>query len=112
MSIKNKAKKIGKAVMFMRLFEKIMANKEPIAEDIAKLKEILKEWKAESPDDLNPILASILVRVHEGSVEDAEAEFEQAKEQYQTEDEDMIPWFESQVEVIKAEKAKEEAAKE
>lgn len=112
MSIKDKAKKIGRAVLFMKLFEEIKANKEPIAEDLAKLKELVEEWKAEAPDDLNQVLASILVKFHEGSLEDADAEFEQAKEQYQAADEDMIPWFESQVEYLRAEKEKEKAAQE
>lgn len=107
MDVKKKAKKVGRAILFMKLFEAIRANKEPIAENIVKLKELLEEWKAESPEDLNFVLASILVKVDEGSIEDAEAEFEQAKAQYQTEDEDMIPWFESQVEAIRAEKEKE-----
>ena len=92
-----KAKKIGKAVLFMKLFEDLKANKEPIAEDISKLKEIIEEWKAEAPDDLNCVLASILVNAQDGSVEDAKAEFEQAKSQYTAEDEEIIPWFESQI---------------
>lgn len=64
------------------MFEDLKANKEPIAEDISKLKEIIEEWKAEAPDDLNCVLASILVNAQDGSVEDAKAEFEEAKSQY------------------------------
>lgn len=112
MDIKSKAKEIGKTGVFMKLFEDIKASKEPIAENIAKLKENIEEWKAEAPDDLNLALASILVKAHEGSIEEAKAEFEQAKSKYQAEDEDIIPWFESQIEFIEAEKAEEEAAEE
>lgn len=111
MSIKSKAKKVGKAIIFMKLFEDLKANKEPIEEDIAKLKEIIEEWLAEAPDDLNAILASILVKVQEGSVEDPKAEFEQAMAEYHAEDEDVLPWFENQIEIIEAEK-EEEAAEE
>ena len=64
------------------MFEDLKANKEPIAEDISKLKENIEEWKAEAPDDLNCVLASILVNAQDGSVEDAKAEFEEAKSQY------------------------------
>ena len=109
MGIKSKAKKVGKAIVFMKLFEDIKANREPIEEDLAKLKEIIEEWLAEAPDDLNAILASILVRFHEGSIEDPKAEFEKAKVEYHAEDEDVLPWFENQIEVIEAEKEAEEA---
>lgn len=112
MSIKSKAKKVGKAIIFMKLFEDLKANKEPIEEDIAKLKEIIEEWLAEAPDDLNAILASILVKVKEGSVEDPKAEFEQAMAEYHAEDEDILPWFENQIEVIEAEMEEEEAVEE
>ena len=44
MGIKNAAKKVGKAIIFMKLFEEIKANKEPIEADIAKLKEIIEEF--------------------------------------------------------------------
>ncbi|WP_458403703.1 hypothetical protein [Methanobrevibacter sp.] len=107
MRIKDKAKKISRVILFIKLYEKIRANKEPILEDLTKLKELLDEWKAESPEDLNQVLASILVKFQEGSVEDVDSEFEQAKEQYQAEDEEMVPWFESQVEYIRAQKEKE-----
>ena len=112
MGIKSAAKKVGKAIIFMKLFEDIKANKEPIEADIAKLKEIIEEWLAEAPDDLNAILASILVKAKEGSVEDPKAEFEQAMAEYHAEDEDILPWFENQIEFIEAEKAEEEAAEE
>ena len=91
----------------MKLFEDIKNNKEPIEADIAKLKEIIEEWLAEAPDDLNAILASILVKAKEGSVEDPKAEFEQAMAEYHAEDEDILPWFENQIEFIEAEKAEE-----
>ena len=107
MGIKSAAKKVGKAIIFMKLFEDIKNNKEPIEEDIAKLKEIIEEWKAEAPEDLNAILASILVKAKEGSVEDPKAEFEQAMAEYHAEDEDILPWFENQIEIIEAEKAEE-----
>ena len=107
MGIKSAAKKVGKAIIFMKLFEDLKNNKEPIEADIAKLKEIIEEWKAEAPNDLNAILASILVKAQEGSVEDAKAEFEQAKAEYHAEDEDILPWFESQIEIIEAEKEEE-----
>ena len=110
MSIKSKAKKVGKAIIFMKLFEDLKANKEPIGQNIAKLKELIEEWKAEAPNDLNVVLASILVKAQEGNVEDAKAEFEQAKAEYHAEDEDILPWFENQIEIIEAEK--EEAAEE
>lgn len=112
MSIKSKAKKVGKAIVFMKLFEDIKANKEPLEADIAKLKEIIEEWKAEAPDDLNAILASILVKAHEGTVEDPKAEFQQAMAEYHAEDEEILPWFENQIEFIEAEKADEEVAEE
>ena len=48
MGIKSAAKKVGKAIIFMKLFEEIKANKEPLEADIAKLKEIIEEWKAEA----------------------------------------------------------------
>ena len=51
MGIKSAAKKVGKAIIFMKLFEDIKNNKEPIEADIAKLKEIIEEWKAEAPED-------------------------------------------------------------
>jgi hypothetical protein len=111
MGIKSAAKKVGKAIIFMKLFEDIKNNKEPIEADIAKLKEIIEEWLAEAPDDLNAILASILVKAKEGSVEDPKAEFEQAMAEYHAEDEDILPWFENQIEIIEAEK-EEEAAEE
>lgn len=82
MSLKNKAKKNRKSSSLHEVFEDLKANKEPIAEDISKLKEIIEEWKAEAPDDLNCVLASILVNAQDGSVEDAKAEFEEAKSQY------------------------------
>ena len=107
MGIKSAAKKVGKAIIFMKLFEEIKANKEPLEADIAKLKEIIEEWKAEAPEDLNAILASILVKAKEGSVEDPKAEFEQAMAEYHAEDEDILPWFENQIEFIEAEKAEE-----
>ena len=107
MSIKSKAKKVGKAILFMKMFEDLMANKENIEADIAKLKEIIEEWKAEAPDDLNAVLASILVGAKEGSIEDPEAEFKQAMAEYHAEDEDILPWFENQIEVIEAENEEE-----
>ena len=111
MGIKSAAKKVGKAIVFMKLFEDLKANRGLIEEDIAKLKEIIEEWKAEAPNDLNAVLASILVKAQEGNVEDAKAEFEQAKAEYHAEDEDILPWFENQIEIIEAEK-EEEAAEE
>lgn len=109
MGIKSAAKKVGKAIIFMKLFEDLKANKEPIEADLAKLKEIIDEWNAEAPNDLNAILASILVKAQEGSVDDAKAEFEQAKAEYHAEDEDILPWFENQIEIIEAEKEAEAA---
>lgn len=112
MSIKSKAKKIGKAILFKKLFEELMANRGLIAEDIARLRQVIEEWRTETPDDLNVVLASILVNVHDGSVEDAKAEYEQAKAEYNAEDEDVLPWFENQIDTILAEKEAEEAAEE
>ena len=91
MGIKSAAKKVGKAIIFMKLFEEIKANKEPLEADIAKLKEIIEEWKAEAPEDKTAILASILVKAQEGNVED----------------EEILPWFENQIEIIEAEKEAE-----
>lgn len=108
MDIKSTAKKAGKAIIFMKLFEEIKANKGSIDENIAKLNEIIEEWKAEAPNDLNAILASILVKAQEGSVEDAKAEFEQVKAEYHAEDEDILPWFENQIEIIEAEEEEAE----
>ena len=47
MGIKSAAKKVGKAIIFMKLFEEIKANKEPLEADIAKLKEIIEEWMSD-----------------------------------------------------------------
>jgi len=99
MGIKSKAKKLGKAIIFIKLFEDIKANKE---EDISKLKELIGEWKAEAPDDLNCVLASILVDAQDGTIEDPKAEFEEAKAQYNAEDLDSLPWFESQIDNLAA----------
>ena len=107
MSIKSKAKKVGKAIIFMKLFEDLKANKEPIGQNIAKLKELIEEWKAEAPNDVNIVLASILVRAQEGNVEEAKEAFEKVKVEYHVEDEDILPWFENQIETIEAEKEAE-----
>ncbi|WP_295617905.1 hypothetical protein [uncultured Methanobrevibacter sp.] len=110
MGIRSAAKKVGKAIVFMKLFEDLKANRGLIEEDIAKLKEIIEEWKAEAPNDLNLVLASILVKAEEGTVEDPKEEFEKAKAEYHAEDEDILPWFENQIEVIEAEKEAEAEA--
>ena len=107
MSIKSKAKKVGKAIIFMKLFEDLKANKEPTGQNIAKLKELIEEWKAEAPNDVNIVLASILVKAQEGNVEEAKEEFEKVKVEYHVEDEDILPWFENQIETIEAEKEAE-----
>lgn len=109
MGIKSAAKKVGKAIVFMKLFEDLKSNRGLIEEDIAKLKEIIDEWKAEAPNDLNLVLASILIKAEEGSIEDPKEEFEKAKAEYNAEDEDVLPWFESQIAVIEAEKEAEAA---
>lgn len=112
MSLKSKAKKIGKAVIFVKLFEDLMANKDKREEDIAKLRIHIEEWKAEAPDDLNAILAAILMKAPDSSPDEIKAEFEQAKAEYHAEDEDILPWFESQIENItkEGEEAEEEEA--
>ena len=107
MSIKSKAKKVGKAIIFMKLFEDLKANKEPIGQNIAKLKELIEEWKAEAPNDVNIVLASILVKAQEGNVEEAMEKLEKVKVEYHVEDEDILPWFENQIETIEAEKEAE-----
>ncbi|ADC45943.1 hypothetical protein mru_0091 [Methanobrevibacter ruminantium M1] len=114
MSLKSKAKKIGKAVIFVKLFEDLMANKDKREEDIAKLRIHIEEWKAEAPDDLNAILAAILMKAPDSSPDEIKAEFEQAKAEYHAEDEDILPWFESQIENItkEGEEAEEEAEEE
>ena len=98
MSIKSKAKKIGAALIFQKLYSDFKAKQEN--GDLDKLKEHIEEWKASAPDDLNAILASILVKAHEGSAEDVQAEVEKAKSVYNAEDSDLVPWFESQLENI------------
>lgn len=110
MTLKDKAKKVGKAVIFMKLFEDIMANREQREEDFAKLKAHIEEWLAEAPDDLNAILASILVKAPDSSADEIKEEFEKAKAEYHAEDEDILPWFESQIDVITQEAEEAEAA--
>lgn len=100
MSIKSKAKKIGKAIIFKKMFEDLMAKKERREADFSILIEHIEVWKEESPDDLNAILASILVKAQDASPDDIKAEYEQAKAEYHAEDEEILPWFESQIENI------------
>ena len=100
MSIKSKAKKIGKAIIFKKMFEDLMAKKERKEADFSILIEHIEVWKEESPDDLNAILASILVKAQDASPDDIKAEYEQAKAEYHAEDEQILPWFESQIENI------------
>lgn len=103
MSLKKKAKKLGKAIIFKKLFDEFKAKKQRRKEDLVILIEYIDEWKAESPDDLNCILASILVNAEDGSAEDVQAEYEKAKAEYHAEDEDILPWFESQIENLTSE---------
>ena len=97
MSIKNKAKKVGKAILFKKLFDELKAKKQRRKEDLVILIELIDEWKAENPDDLNCVLASILVNAEDSSPEEVKAEVEKAKAEYHAEDEDLLPWFESQI---------------
>ena len=97
MSIKNKAKKVGKAILFKKLFDELKAKKQRKKEDLVILIELIDEWKAENPDDLNCVLASILVNAEDSSPEEVKAEVEKAKAEYHAEDEDLLPWFESQI---------------
>jgi alpha-amylase/alpha-mannosidase (GH57 family) len=98
MSIKSKAKKIGKAILFKKLYDEFIAKKEGKGMDIHILIEHVENWKAENPDDLNCVLASILVKAQDASPEEIKEEVNQAKEQYTTEDSELIPWFECQIE--------------
>ena len=98
MSIKKKAKKIGRAILFKKLYDELKAKKERKKEDLVILVELVEEWKAENPDDLNCVLASILVNAEDSSPEEVKAEVEKAKAEYNAEDSDMLPWFESQIE--------------
>ena len=109
MSLKSKAKKIGKAILFKKLFDEIMAKKENRDEDLLKLSQFIEEWKAEAADDLNVILASILIKAQDTPAEDIKAEVEKAKVEYHAEDEDVLPWFENQIDAILEEKENEEA---
>ena len=97
MSIKNKAKKVGKAILFKKIFDELKAKKQRRKEDLVILIELIDEWKAENPDDLNCVLASILVNAEDSSPEEVKAEVEKAKAEYHAEDEDLLPWFESQI---------------
>ena len=100
MSFKKKLIKLGAALIFQKLYADFKAKKERSDADLAELVEYVDQWKANSPDDLNCVLASILVGVYEGSVDDVEAEVAKAKVEYNAADEDMLPWFESQIENI------------
>lgn len=108
MSIKSAAKKVGKALIFQKLYAEFKANKENGSLD--ELKQHIEEWKADASNDLNCILASILVQAEEGSIDDVQAEVEKAKSEYGAEDLDLVPWFESQIETIEAEKEEGAAA--
>ena len=79
--------KIGKAIIFKKMFEDLMAKKERKEADFSILIEHIEVWKEESPDDLNAILASILVKAQDASPDDIKAEYEQAKAEYHAEDE-------------------------
>ena len=109
MSLKDKAKKLGAAIVFKKLYSEFKAKKEKRDEDITILIEYVEEWKANAPDDLNSILASILIKAQTGSTEDLQEEIEKAKSEYNPEDLDFVPWFESQIEVIEEEKEAEQA---
>lgn len=109
MSLKSKAKKLGKALIFQKMYSDFKAKKERRNEDITILIEYIEEWKETAPDDLNCVLASILVDAQDGSTEDIQAEVEKAKAEYNAEELDLVPWFESQIETIEEEKEAEEA---
>lgn len=98
MSLKSKAKKLGKALIFKRLYSDFKAKKERREEDFLILAELIEDWKAQSPDDLNAVLASILVNAEDSSPEEIKAEVEKAKTEYDAVDSDLVPWFESQIE--------------
>ena len=108
MSIKSKAKKIGKAILFKKLYDEFISKKGKREVDISILIDHVEEWKAENPDDLNCVLASILVKAQDASPEEIEEEVNQAKEQYTTEDSELIPWFECQIQNATSEDEKEE----
>lgn len=98
MSFKKKLIKIGAALIFQKLYSDFLAKKERNEEDIAELMEYVDQWKENSPDDLNCILASIIIESYDGSAGDINAEVEKAKAEYSAADEDLLPWFESQIE--------------
>lgn len=98
MSIKTKAKKLGKALIFQRLYSDFKAKKERREEDFLILAELIDDWKKETPDDLNCVLASILINAEDSSPEEVKAEVEKAKTEYDADNSDLLPWFESQIE--------------
>lgn len=108
MGIKSAAKKVGKALIFQKLYSEFKASGEN--GNLDDLKQLVEEWRANASDDLNCVLASILVQAEEGSIDDVQAEVEKAKSEYGAEDLDLVPWFESQIETIEAEKAEESVA--
>lgn len=107
MSIKSKAKKIGKAILFKKLYDEFIAKKERKDVDLHILIEHVEKWKEENPNDLNCILASILVKAQDSSAEEIKEEFNQAKKEYNAEDEELLPWFECQIENITSENEEE-----
>lgn len=98
MSIKTKAKKLGKALIFQRLYSDFKAKKERREEDFLILAELIDDWKKETPNDLNCVLASILINAEDSSPEEVKAEVEKAKTEYDADNSDLLPWFESQIE--------------
>ena len=100
MSFKKRVLKLGAALVFQKLYLDFKAQMENGEGDLSVLKEYIEQWKENVPNDLNCILASILVDAHEGSIEDVGEAVEKAKVEYHAEDEDMLPWFESQIENI------------
>ena len=112
MSLKSKTKKIGKALLFQKLYSDFKAKKERRDEDLVILVEHIEKWKVDAPDDLNCVLASILVNAEDSSPEEIKSKFEEAKATYNAEDEDLVPWFESQIDNITYDDEEEEAAEE
>lgn len=93
-----KGKKILKAVIFKKIFDEYMAARAADDElDLSPFAEPLDEWSQNSPDDLNCVLANILIKAPDTPADELQQEVEAAKEQYTAEEPELVPWFESQI---------------
>ncbi|MBQ6813166.1 MAG: hypothetical protein IJP12_00860 [Methanobrevibacter sp.] len=93
-----KGKTILKAIIFKKIFDEFMAARAADDElDLSPFSEPLEEWRKNSPDDLNCVLATILIKAPDTPVDELQEEVEAAKEQYTAEEPELVPWFESQI---------------